>query len=386
MNCPKCNSELEIFPRNGKELYICPECLCALLPDESSIKILKHFCTQEIIQQLILNLIDDSLFDNMKAILSAEKNLPCPKCKGYMQPYDLSKKLRFNVDKCFNCGSLWLNTMQMPLVTTAFAKNDPDDLDFKKTIDTIYESLARKKSRNIRSFDEIIAPFAVMAGILPAIPVGDNISTKTASLATRAIIIACTVVFILQIASGEILTYFSLIADKVVNQKEWYRLITHAFLHGGILHLLGNMFFLRIFGRTVENEVGWKKYLALFGIGAIVSGIFFIATSAKKDIPCVGASGAISAIIGAYLILFPKAKLRFDIYRPLSPYLPIPIQKITTTQISSSLYILSWIIMNLIFSFLSSGGKTTGIAYWGHIGGFVTGIVFIEACKNLRRG
>ncbi len=385
MNCLKCGNELEIFARSGKEIYVCPFCLSGLIPDESSIKILKHFCTQEIISQLISTLLDDSFFDNIKTMLSVEENIVCPKCKSYMQHYDFNKKLRFYVSKCINCSSIWLNPMQMPLVSIAFIENNPDDLNFKKTFNDLYGILAKRKAKKVRSFDEIIAPFVVLTGLLPAIPVGDNVLTKTKPIATRSLIITCSAVFVLQIAFKEILTSFALYADKV-SQGEWYHLITYAFLHGDIFHLLGNMFFLRIFGRTVEDELGWKKYLFLFGLGTVVSGIFFVATTTKKDIPCVGASGAISAIIGAYLILFPKSRLRFDVYQPLSVFLPIPIRKITTTQISSMHYILVWIIMNMFFGMLQSGSKTVGIAYWGHIGGFIAGVIFIEVYKNLKRG
>jgi membrane associated rhomboid family serine protease/ribosomal protein L37AE/L43A len=385
MNCPKCSNELEIFARDGKEIYVCPFCLSGLIPNESSLKILKYFCNEEIMSQLISALLDDSLFDNAKTMLSAEENLACPKCKSYMQHYDFNKKIRFYVNKCINCGSIWLNQVQMPLLSVAFVENTPEDLNFKKTINNLYEILAKRKAKKIRSLDEIIAPFAAMTGLLPAIPVGDNVLTKIKPIATRSIIIACAIIFVLQIAFKEILASFGLYADKVA-QGEWYRLITYAFLHGGIFHLLGNMFFLRIFGRTVEDELEWKRYLSLFALGAVVSGIFVVATITKKDIPCVGASGAISAIIGAYLILFPKAKLKFDVYQPLALLLPIPIRKIATVQISSMYYILLWIIMNIFFGMLQSGAKTLGIAYWGHIGGFIAGIIFIEVYKNLKRG
>lgn len=379
MDCPKCRTELEIFARNGKEIYVCPSCLSALVPEESSLKILKHFCNQEIINQLISNLLDDSLFDNVKRMLTAEENLACPKCKSYMHHYDFNRKLRFYVNRCISCGAIWLNPMQMPLVSIAFIENNPDDLNFKKSINNLYEMLAKRKAKRGRSFDEIIAPYAVISGLVPAIPVGDNILTKTKPFATRALIIACSSVFVLQIAVEEILPSFSLIADKIA-QGEWYRLITHAFLHGGIFHILGNMFFLRIFGRSVEDELGWKKYLSLFILGAVVSGVFFMATTVKKDIPCVGASGAISAIVGAYLILFPKAKLRFNIVHPIT------FQKVAAAEVSGMYYILSWIMMNVFFGMLQSGSETVGVAYWGHIGGFIAGIIFAEVYKNLKRG
>ncbi len=379
MDCPKCSSELEIFAGSGKEVYVCPSCLCALLPQESSVKALKHFCSQEIMSQLISDLLEDSFFDNAKRMLAAEENFACPKCKSYMRQYDFNGQLRFSVNKCVSCGAIWVNQTQMPLVSVAFLEDNPEDANFKKSINNLYEMLAKRKVRKVKSFDEIIAPFAVITGLAAAIPTSDNVLTKTKPYATRALIIGCVTVFVFQFAFKEILTSFSLYADKVT-QGEWYRLITSAFLHGNIFHILGNMFFLYIFGKSVEDELGWKKYFSLFAVGAVVSGIFFMATTIKKDIPCVGASGAISAIIGAYLILFPKANLRFSVVHPVT------FQKLASTQISSLYYILSWIIMNVFFGALQSGSKTVGIAYWGHIGGFITGVIFIEVYKNLKRG
>lgn len=384
MQCPKCRTGLEIFTREDKEICVCPSCLSSLLPDESSVKVLKYFCNQEILRQLISNILEDSLFENTKKMLAAEKNLACPKCKSYMREYDFNNKTRFWVNQCVGCQAVWLNPMQAPLVSIAFLGDSPADLDFKKTVTGLYEVIAKKGAKKITTLDEVIAPFAAMTGLLPSIPVGDNVLTKTKPIATQSLIIACTAIFVLQIVFKELLTFFGLYADKV-NQGEWYRLITYAFLHGGILHLLGNMFFLRIFGRTVEDELGREKYLSLFILGAVISGMFFMATVSKKDILCVGASGAISAIIGSYLILFPKSKLKFNVYQPLFFLVPIPIRKMATTQVSSTYYILSWIIMNMFFGMLQSGSETVGIAYWGHIGGFVAGIIFIEIYKNLKR-
>jgi membrane associated rhomboid family serine protease/ribosomal protein L37AE/L43A len=380
MNCPRCSNELEIFARNGKEIYVCPLCLSALLPDESSVKILKHFCNQEIMHQLISNLLDDSLFDDMKQMLSAENNLTCPKCKSILQPYDFNRKIRFSVNRCNDCGAIWVNPMQAPLLSIVFLENNPEDLSFKQSIENLYKILAKKRARRIVPLDEVIAPFAVITGLAPSIPVGDNVITKTKPLATWGLIIACTIIFIVQMSAIPILSSFSLIADRVLHRGEFYRLITYTFLHGGFFHLLFNMIFLRFFGRNVEDELGWEKYLYLFAFGASVSGIFFMLTTTQKDIPCIGASGAISAIIGAYLILFPKAKIRFNIYHPFT------FQKITTTQISSLYYILSWIMMNILFGLLQKASNTIGVAYMGHIGGFIAGIVFIEVYKNFRRG
>ena len=379
MNCLSCNNKLEIFAKNNKEMYACPFCLSGLLLNESSIKVLKYFCTQEIMSQLISSLLDDSLFDNTKRMLAHQGNLFCPKCKSSMQPYDFNKKLRFSVPRCSSCGSIWVTSMQIPLVSIAFLEDNPDDINFKGTINNVYEALARRNAKKIRSFDEMIAPFIAITGLAPAILAGDTVLSKTPPLVTRSFIVTCFVVFLLQTAVKEMLPLFSLITQRVY-QGEWYRLITHAFMHGGIVHLAGNMLFLRIFGKSVEDELGWKKYISLFLLGAVVSGIFFMATTSEKDIPCVGASGAISAVIGAYLILFPKAKLKFYILHPLT------LQKLASTYVGSFYYIIFWIVMNAFFGMLQSGSKVVGTAHWGHIGGFIAGVIFVEGYKNLKQG
>ncbi|MEW6008335.1 MAG: rhomboid family intramembrane serine protease [Candidatus Omnitrophota bacterium] len=388
MRCPNCSNELEIFAKESEEVYVCPLCLSVLLLQESSVKILKHFCKQEVLNQLISNILDESVLRNTKEMLKAADNLACPNCKTYTKNYDFNGRLNFFANKCPQCGAIWLNSMQVPLVSIAFIENNPDDLNFKRNINNLYEILVHRRSIKPRSLDEIIAPFLAIplsvAGA--AFPISDNITVKTRSYATKGIIVTCSLIFLLDLLLIDLVPTFSLIADKVLISREWYRLITNAFLHGGIFHLLGNMWFLWVFGRSVEDRLGWNNYLFLFVLGAIFSAVLFIATTNNKSIPCVGASGTISAIIGAYLILFPKAKLRFDIYRPLSVFLPVPIQKIATTQISSMYYVLFWIIMNVFFAMLQSGSKTVGIAYWGHIGGFIAGIIFTEVYKNFRPG
>ena len=330
--------------------------------------------------QLITYLLDDSLFDNVKNMIAAKEDLACPKCKSYMMKHDFNRKTRFYVNKCISCGSIWLNPMQIPLVCVAFIENTPEDLNFKETINNIYKTLAKKNAKKVRSFDEVMAPYAVISGLLPSIPMGDNILTKTKPLITRSIIYACAVVFVLQLfLSSKMLSIFALYPDRALDHFELYRLITYAFLHGNIFHILGNMLFLNAFGKAIEDELGWAKYLLLFAVGAIVSGALFMATTAKKDIPCIGASGAISAIMGAYLIMFPKARLRFNVVNPIT------FQKVASSQVSALSYILAWIVMNMLFGMFQTGKNVSGVAYWGHIGGFIAGIVFIEIYKNIRR-
>ncbi len=381
MNCSECNNTMQIFARGGKEIYVCPICLSGLLPDESCAKILKHFCNEQIIDRFISTLLDDSLLDAAGKTLSAGNKVLCPQCGSLMGPFDFDNKIRFYVNKCEHCGCIWLDSIQMPLVSVIFTGDNFEDLNYKNRINNLYKTRAGRRPRKIRSLDEVLAPFAVMSGLLPSIPLGDNILKKRRAYATGGLIIACALVFIWQLAGDWMgaITAFALYPDKV-SAGEWHRLITSAFMHGGILHLAGNMLFLRMFGRTLENEMGPGKYLLLYAVGAVVSGIFYMATSADRTIPAVGASGAISAVMGSYLILFPRSQLRFNVLHPFT------FHKVASAKISSLYYVLAWIIMNVFFGMLQAGGRAAGIAYWGHIGGFVAGIVFVEAYKTFKRG
>ncbi|MBU2102097.1 MAG: rhomboid family intramembrane serine protease, partial [Candidatus Omnitrophica bacterium] len=293
----------------------------------------------------------------------------------YMRQYDLDKKIRFLVNQCISCHATWLNAIQAPLVAIAFIEKTTDDENFKATIETLYKALAAKRGVKPRSLDEIIAPFIVFTGMLPVIPRGDNILTKKPPIATRTILIACIAIFL-----ADMLFSFSgllfLSAHETIQEFQWYRLITYSFLHANIFHLAGNMLFLWAFARGVEDELGWEKFTALYAISAVFSGILFLATPSGKNLPCVGASGAISGVIGAHLILFPKAKIIFDVYG---------LSKKITTAVSSFYYIAFWIGMNIWFGVAQLAKDSSRVAFWGHIGGFMAGVVFIEVYKNFRR-
>lgn len=149
----------------------------------------------------------------------------------------------------------------------------------------------------------------------------------------------------------------------LVFKGDFFPLITSMFLHGGIMHIIGNMVFLHIFGDNIEDRFGHFKYLILYLFWGIVAGIihsFYAVYVGSGNIPAVGASGAISGVLGAYLILFPKAK----IFTVITAFF------ITTVRIPAIAYIPLWFILQIIFSIINPEG---GVAYLAHIGGFVVG-------------
>ncbi|WP_108837313.1 rhomboid family intramembrane serine protease [Tateyamaria sp. Alg231-49] len=152
-------------------------------------------------------------------------------------------------------------------------------------------------------------------------------------------------------------------------------LISSMFLHGGWMHLIGNMLFLWIFGDNIEDEMGHIPFLIFYLIAGIAAGLIQVISAPGSDIPTVGASGAIAGVMGSYLLLFPKA--RVDILLILIIFIrifPIP----------------AWIMLAVWFGMQFVGGIGTdvsagGVAYWAHAGGFVAGLV-LTLPLWLRRG
>ena len=381
MICQSCSHELEIFRRDNREIHVCPSCLSVLLPDEASVAALKEFSSEQILMKFVTSALDGSLTLHCQGV-PAGANHPCPRCGSPMCKNDLNGKLKFYAVRCTGCNAIWASAAQAPLVTAALLPPGQDFERFKKIVEEMYALSARQRATRIQSFDELIAPYVVLSGMVPAMPLGDDNVIKYPPVTTRCLIVANSVIFVMQLIAPALTESWKLTNEAVLQHDQWYRLVTYAFLHANIAHLVGNMVFLNMFAKSVENELRPLKYLALYLLGAVVSGAFYLATTSDRTVGCVGASGAISAVIAAYLVLFPRSRLKFRLMHPAT------FQKIVDTQIPAIYYILFWFGYNLIMGALMTGSLKPGIAYWGHIGGFDAGILGAEAYKylNLRQG
>jgi membrane associated rhomboid family serine protease len=145
-------------------------------------------------------------------------------------------------------------------------------------------------------------------------------------------------------------------------------LITSMFLHGGWMHLIGNMWFLWIFGNNVEDSMGHLRFVAFYLLTGLAAALGQVITSPDSLVPMVGASGAISGVMGAYLVLYPRVRV----------YAFIPIFIFFTSIALPAWAMLGyWFVLQLL-SGLFSGGEVGGVAFWAHIGGFVAGVVLIK--------
>jgi hypothetical protein len=143
---------------------------------------------------------------------------------------------------------------------------------------------------------------------------------------------------------------------------------TSMFLHGGFLHILGNMWFLYIFGDNIEDTIGHIRYLLFYLLCGLAAGLIHLYMNWDSKIPTIGASGAIAGVMGAYFILFPRSRVL-----TLIPILFIPY----FIEIPAFFFLGMWFVMQFLNA-AGSGGSAGGVAWWAHIGGFVFGMLLLK--------
>ena len=152
-----------------------------------------------------------------------------------------------------------------------------------------------------------------------------------------------------------------------------YTLVTSMFMHGGWMHLLGNMWFLWIFGNNVEDSMGHVRFAVFYVLCGLAAAAGQILSDPASPIPMVGASGAIGGVMGAYIVLYPRVHVHMLIF--LGFY-------ISTIAVPAVFMLGYWLLLQFIGGFTSLGAQGGGTAFWAHIGGFVAGAVLIWLFKD----
>jgi len=213
------------------------------------------------------------------------------------------------------------------------------------------------------------------------IPIRDTIPSKNYPVVNNCIIGINVILYLVQMAQGPDLNRFVYIYGLVparysipqitsyfTTGQQFFSLLSFMFLHGGFWHLLGNMWSLYIFGDNVEDRLGPLRYIVFYLLCGITSGLSHLIFNLNSNIPTIGASGAIAGVMGAYLILHPKAKIL-----TLIPIIFIP----WFIEIPAFFFLGFWFVLQFINA-AGSHGSIGGIAWWAHIGGFIFGIIFLK--------
>ena len=219
------------------------------------------------------------------------------------------------------------------------------------------------------------------------IPLKDDTPSALPPYVTVSLIVACVAVFLWQRtldldAGRRAVDALGAIPAVVVTDArlpidlQWVpryaSLFTYMFLHGGWLHLLGNMLYLWIYGDNVEDAMGHARYLVFYCLCGVVAVGVQALSNPHSAYPIIGASGAISGILGAYLLLFPRAKVLTLVLLPFF---------FTTLRLPAMLLLLLWFAVQLVSDLAVHGGDTS-VAFGAHIGGFIAGMLLVPLLKR----
>jgi len=216
------------------------------------------------------------------------------------------------------------------------------------------------------------------------IPLRDENPTQTFSYMTVFLIVLNFLVFFYEVYLGGLLEVairpYTLIPYNFINYfgfDQLITLITCMFFHGSLFHLLGNMLYLWIFGNNVEDVLGHFRFLLYYLLCGIFASLVHIFTNPSSTIPTIGASGAISGVLGAYFVLFPQARIVTLV--PIFYFIRI-------IRIPAFYFLGLWVFFQIISGLLSLGSSfEEGIAWFAHVGGFFAGVLLLPIFCGFRR-
>jgi membrane associated rhomboid family serine protease len=152
--------------------------------------------------------------------------------------------------------------------------------------------------------------------------------------------------------------------------RQWNNVLTSMFLHGSWMHLIGNMWFLWLFGNNIEDSMTRPRFLLFYLLCGVAAALLQVAIQPGSLVPMVGASGAISGVMGAYLVLYPRVKVW--------TFLPLGII-MTSVALPAWGMLIYWMVIQVVGGFSRIGaGDEGGVAFWAHVGGFVAGVVLVK--------
>jgi membrane associated rhomboid family serine protease len=213
------------------------------------------------------------------------------------------------------------------------------------------------------------------------IPLRDIIPSRTTPVVTISLIALNVLVFVYELSLGRAVDVFTLYYGLVPAAFSWVNVFTSMFLHGGFMHVAGNMLYLWIFGDNVEDRMGHGRFLVFYLLCGVAAALAQTVTAPESAIPMVGASGAIAGVMGAYFVIYPRSRIVALI--PIFFFFQV-------VEVPAIFFLGIWFLMQFVSgvgSIVSVGQNTAtgGIAFWAHVAGFVAGITGVFVFKRPER-
>ena len=220
-------------------------------------------------------------------------------------------------------------------------------------------------------------------------PIGDDNPTNSKPVLTMAMVGICIAVFAYQFmlppAEAEAFIFrWGFIPSDVLGKAglgaeadevpSWAKIFSSMFLHGDFMHIIGNMLFLWIFGNNIEDTFGKVRFLIFYLLCGVAAAMTQAFTNTASGVPMIGASGAISGVLGAYLFLFPHARVRVLVMFGI----------ITVVHLRAIIVLGLWFVLQLVNAALTPINEEGGVAFWAHVGGFVAGLALVLVFRPAR--
>ena len=364
MICPRCGAELAQTLYEKRIGFACPEGHGIAL----TVGAVRSLCgSRELVDLLWCR----------SGAADARGGAPCPVCRKPMRVVTLDVEgMDIELDVCRPCQEIWFDPHELEALPPPAAPEElPAEAREAIALEQI-KNVGRTESEKLGlggkvGWSELTNPFQYLAVILGLPVEAEAPPLKRLPFVTWGLILVCVAVFMLELFCGldaETLGFVPAQAFRL-GGATW---ITSMFMHAGVWHLVGNMYFLYVFGDNVEDELDKLRYIGFVLLSGFSATLLFWALNPTAEIPCVGASGFISGVIAMYAVLYPEVKL-------------ITRLRLWLVELPAWLMFLFWILMQLTMAILTHNSKLGGVAYAAHLGGAIPGIVCGIAMRIARR-
>ena len=337
IRCPRCFDALRPVPLEQGAVYSCTHCAGVFAPAEE--------CTN-----LLGPLVDVSTWRGAEwASFGRQSRLKSPKTGKLMEHVEISWDGKtVELDLCAQTGGMWFDAGEM------------------KTVSEITRALAQEEKSDFAHVQTKFGTKSYLLQLFMNLPIELCNPVRKKPIVTHMLIALCCLAFVWQLSVDDIeasTRAFALVPEVTQGAQVW-GLVTYMFMHGGLGHIFGNMFMLYVFGDNIEDVLGRKTFL-MFYLACGIAGAILQVAFQTGTLMVVGASGAIAGVMGAYLVLFPKVKVRMVFF-----FIPF--------FLKVRYYLIFWIAMN----FFGLMGNDGSVALLCHIGGFLCGLALALPYRN----
>jgi len=379
MKCPTCNNPLKNVRYQHQAIDLCPDC-GGIWFDKGEL------------QAVVQSLISEEKVDyqtaqeayNPKAlpcIREEHRIRMCPSCHDQMDTFNYCYDSNIFLDKCSSCGGIWADKGEMKqaaryikgnpsvkALAQSYAKAQDESIKYKLKLKELKEDLTGRIS---------IGKLILMRLSIFPIPLKDDNPISRVPYVTLGLIALNVIIFIFQSLFIKDLELYArlvgLVPEGAFAVHRLYAFFSSMFVHAGILHIFGNLFFLWLFGDNIEDEWGSMQFLLFYLLCGIVGDITYIFLHPSLTLPIVGASGAISGIMGAYIVLYPRISVQTFWFGRIR-------------QISAFAYLFSWAMIQFFYGIIDIVSTCQiSVGFWAHIGGFLCGASYAFIVKERRR-